>query len=146
MPRSRQKPRQIRSCKKSSRYVDAPQVITLTLIRQMLPTRQFLLTNTRSTGGPDAHLTFRLPLKLLSAAIPSIGDFPYDPAQSPPQWTGPTLFLKGEHSKYINKRNIPVAKEYFPNMRLEVLDAGHWVHAEQPAETVRIIDEFLRAI
>jgi pimeloyl-ACP methyl ester carboxylesterase len=53
------------------------------------------------------------------------------------------MFMKGEHSKYLNKYNIPTAKEYFPNMRLEVLDAGHWVHAEQPAETVRLVSEFI---
>lgn len=28
-------------------------------------------------------------------------------------------------------------------MRLETLDAGHWVHAEQPAETIRLIGEFV---
>lgn len=31
-------------------------------------------------------------------------------------------------------------------MRLEVLDAGHWVHAERPMETVKLVEEFLKGI
>ena len=113
---------------------------------QSLPTRQFLLTNALTSPGPDAHIVFRVPLTILSKAIPSIGEFPYDPANSPPTWSGPTLFLKGAKSKYINRRNIPVAEQFFPKSRLEILDAGHWVHAEQPIETVRLVKEFLQGI
>ena len=104
-----------------------------------------------------------MPIDLLTRAIPSIGDFPYTPPDSEPDshqppdtlsggtptspiWYGHTLFLKGQHSKYLNRHNIPVAKRYFPNMRLETLDAGHWVHAEQPGETIRLVDEFVKAI
>jgi pimeloyl-ACP methyl ester carboxylesterase len=100
---------------------------------------------------------------LLHKAIPHIGDFPYrsqpesdsTPASTPSPtpadsgytvWEGPTLFLKGEHSRYLNKYNIPVAKRFFPNMRLETLDTGHWVHAERPAETVGLIDEFVKGV
>ncbi|TYJ57736.1 hypothetical protein B9479_001590 [Cryptococcus floricola] len=115
----------------------------------MLPTRQFLLTNTRlSRDGPEPHLVFRIPLQLLSKAIPQIGDFPYKPpppvTDASPEWQGPTLFIKGEHSKYINKHNIPVAEQFFPNMKLEVLETGHWVHAEKPAETVELIKAFIQ--
>lgn len=31
-------------------------------------------------------------------------------------------------------------------MRLEVLDAGHWVHAERPIETVKLVEEFIKGI
>lgn len=55
------------------------------------------------------------------------------------------MFLKGEHSRYLNRHNIPVAERFFPNMRLEVLDTGHWVHAEKPAETVAMVEEFVKA-
>jgi len=34
--------------------------------------------------------------------------------------------VKGAKSKYVNKHNIPIAKELFPGMSLETLDAGHW--------------------
>jgi hypothetical protein len=28
--------------------------------------------------------------------------------------------------RYINRRNSPVIEEFFPNMKLEILDTGHW--------------------
>lgn len=111
---------------------------------QELATRQFLLTNVRGTSPTSPYLKFRIPLDLLSKSIPSIGDFPYDPPPSGPTWDGPTLFLKGEHSRYLNRHNIPVAKSFFPNMEVKVLDAGHWVHAERPRETLELVDEFIK--
>lgn len=37
------------------------------------------------------------------------------------------MFVKGELSKYLNRRTIEVAERYFPGMRLEVVKgAGHW--------------------
>ncbi|KAL7419664.1 hypothetical protein Q5752_005578 [Cryptotrichosporon argae] len=123
-----------------------------------LATRQFLLTNTMTKTSPSGakHLTFRIPLPLLRNYVPQIGAFPFTPpppdlpgsgsAGSPtsPTWDGPTLFIKGAHSRYINRHNIPVAKAFFPNMRLETLDAGHWVHAERPNETVDLVERFVR--
>jgi pimeloyl-ACP methyl ester carboxylesterase len=134
-----------------------------------LPTRQFLLTNSLTqpaTEQSPAHLRFRIPLETLSEAIPSIGEFPFSPPElqgedihpktltmageraSSPQasWPGPTLFLKGSKSKYINKYNIPVARAFFPSMRVVELDAGHWVHAERPKETVELVREFVTSI
>lgn len=118
----------------------------LSKVEPELSIRQFLLTNTK-TADDGGHLVFRLPLTLLSEEIPSIGTFPYTPpppvSETSPIWDGPVMFLKGGQSKYINRRNIPVCEAFFPNMRLETLDAGHWVHAAQPAETVRLIKEFV---
>lgn len=54
--------------------------------------------------------------------------------------------MKGEHSRYLNKHNIPIAEQFFPRMKLEVLDTGHWVHAERPAETVGLIDAFVKGV
>ncbi|ORY25806.1 Alpha/Beta hydrolase protein [Naematelia encephala] len=111
-------------------------------VEPLLATRQFLLTNAKTSH--DSTLTFRIPLDLLARNIPSIGDFPYTPETA--QWPGPTLFIKGGHSRYLNHHNIPIAKAMFPNMRLETLDAGHWVHAERPKETVELVDEFVKGV
>ncbi|WWC87671.1 uncharacterized protein L201_002562 [Kwoniella dendrophila CBS 6074] len=122
-------------------------------VEPSLPTRQFLLTNTKQTHGHNPHLVFRIPIELLSNAIKHIGDFPYTPPTSPetisptsPIWKGPTLFLKGSQSKYINRKNIPVAEQFFPNMKLEILDTGHWVHAEKPHETVELVKKFIESV
>lgn len=31
-------------------------------------------------------------------------------------------------------------------MRLEALDAGHWVHAEKPIETVELVRSFIQGV
>ncbi|KAG8972549.1 hypothetical protein FRC05_009782 [Tulasnella sp. 425] len=104
--------------------------------------RQFLLTNLdKAPSGATPHQKFRIPLDILYNAIDGIGDFPYEPDHR--KWEGKTLFVKGSKSKYINRKNIPIAKEYFPNMEVITLEAGHWVHAEQPVEFVNRVSEFI---
>ncbi|THG95721.1 hypothetical protein EW026_g5973 [Hermanssonia centrifuga] len=88
-------------------------------------------------------LRFRIPLHTIGAAIPELGSFPYEPGER--EWDGPTLFIKGTKSKYINDRNIPIAKEFFPNATLEPLEAGHWVHAEKPNEFKQLVTNFIKA-
>ncbi|WWC68827.1 uncharacterized protein I206_102762 [Kwoniella pini CBS 10737] len=122
----------------------------LAKVESSLPTRQFLLTNTRQTHGNQPHLVFRIPLTLLSSSIKHIGDFPYTPpppiSKNSPIWEGPTLFLKGAQSKYINRKNLPIAEAFFPKMKLETLETGHWVHAEKPNETVELVKKFVESI
>ncbi|KAI9454708.1 alpha/beta-hydrolase [Russula earlei] len=84
-------------------------------------TRAFLLTNLDTTSQP---FKFRIPLDIIESSVPDLGGFPYQPGER--SWPGNTLFVKGAKSKYINKNNIPITKEFFPNMSLETLDAGHW--------------------
>jgi hypothetical protein len=47
----------------------------------------------------------------------------------------------GSKSKYINSRNIPVIKQFFPNARLETLDAGHW--GASPLAVEQLLPPFL---
>jgi len=108
-------------------------------IEQDAMVRAFLLTNLTSDTPP---LKFRIPIDILIGCIPEIGSFPYAPGER--QWDGKTLFIKGTKSSYINKNNIPVAQQFFPNMRLEYLDAGHWVHAERPNEFKQLVTDFIQ--
>ncbi|BGP35651.1 hypothetical protein JCM10296v2_007503 [Rhodotorula toruloides] len=105
-----------------------------------LGVRQFLLTNL-DRGSPSDPYRFRLPLHYLANAIGEIGNFPYQPGER--VYEQPSLFLKGSRSKYINSRNIPLIKQFFPNSQLETLETGHWVHAEKPKEFIESLDRFL---
>ncbi|KAI0775269.1 alpha/beta-hydrolase [Trametes elegans] len=106
-------------------------------------TRAFLLMNLEHPKPHHPHpLRFRVPVDLLGNAIPDLGDFPYEPGER--TWEGPTLFIKGEKSKYINKHNIGHAKAFFPNMVLETLDASHWVHSERPNEFRALVTDFIK--
>ncbi|KAM0787325.1 hypothetical protein ACM66B_007098 [Microbotryomycetes sp. NB124-2] len=103
--------------------------------------RAFLLTNLEHKSDSDSW-KFRLPLEFFVGAIDEIGKFPYEPGTK--TFDKPTLFIKGEKSKYINRKNIPLIKEYFPNSEVKTLPTGHWVHAEKPKEFVAELDAFLK--
>ncbi|GBE90134.1 Abhydrolase domain-containing protein [Sparassis crispa] len=103
--------------------------------------RAFLLTNLIESHGV---MKFRIPLDIIGPNISELGSFPYEPGER--QWNGPTLFVKGNQSKYINKNNIPLAKEFFPRMVLKTLDAGHWVHAEKPNEFKELVTDFIKNV
>ncbi|TCD66425.1 hypothetical protein EIP91_001361 [Steccherinum ochraceum] len=100
--------------------------------------RAFLLTN---MVVKHHRPQFRVPLNMISDSIADLGTFPYNPGER--SWAGPSLFVKGTKSKYINQHNIPTAKEFFPNMKLVELEAGHWVQAERPHEIKQEILEFI---
>ncbi|PFH36360.1 hydrolase, alpha/beta fold family protein [Besnoitia besnoiti] len=63
----------------------------------------------------------------------------------PPVFEGPTLFLKGANSSYVDlKRDWPAMRRFFPNAECKVVqNAGHWLHAEQPLQTAELVNDFL---
>lgn len=68
---------------------------------------------------------WRVSIPNLEAGLEEIGKFPYDPEER--TFEKPTLFIKGQQSKYINRKNLDLTKGYFPKMQLEEVEgAGHW--------------------
>lgn len=56
----------------------------------------------------------------------------------------PTLFIKGSLSDYLIASDESDIKAKFAQPSLKVIDgAGHWPHAEKPAQFTRICQEFL---
>ncbi|MFK7799421.1 MAG: alpha/beta fold hydrolase [Aureispira sp.] len=67
----------------------------------------------------------------------------YTPMNDP--YEGPTLFIKGANSDYILTEELEQYQELFPTARIEtILNAGHWVHAEQPARFLEVLTAFLK--
>jgi esterase len=60
-----------------------------------------------------------------------------------PPYPGKALLIRGARSKYVTEADILVARQVFPNLELKIMDAGHWLHAEKPAEFVEILRGFL---
>ena len=59
-------------------------------------------------------------------------------------WGGPALFVRGASSDYVRDEDLPDIRELFPAARLETIDgAGHWVHADRPAELLTAVEGFL---
>ncbi|MBO9680998.1 MAG: alpha/beta fold hydrolase [Acidovorax sp.] len=54
------------------------------------------------------------------------------------------LFVRGDASDYVLPRHEDAIHALFPRARIEDLaDAGHWLHADQPAALVQLLAEWL---
>jgi esterase len=61
-------------------------------------------------------------------------------------FTKPVLFVKGGLSPYIQAEHEAQIKELFPLASVKlIMDAGHWLHAEQPQALSRILLKFLQS-
>ena len=98
--------------------------------------RQFLLKN---LARNDSGFEWKLNLGVIDKNLELIGEG----MQYEGSFDKPTLFVKGRRSNYIQDQHATVIKSIFPNSELVVMETGHWVQAEQPAEFVKIVSEFL---
>ena len=101
--------------------------------------RGFLLQN---LVLEDGRLSWRLNLPALAAHMDDLVGFP----SLSFTYTGPVLFVAGTRSGYIRSEHRQTIHDYFPNARIESIEAGHWVHAEQPALLLEKIVEFLQQV
>ncbi|MCK0095528.1 alpha/beta fold hydrolase [Yoonia sp. F2084L] len=83
---------------------------------------------------------WRLNLDVLSIEMDKIIGFP----QVSGQFDGPTLFLSGGTSDYVQRDARPQIKTLFPNAKFaKIPGAGHWLHAERPREFAAAVSAFL---
>ncbi|APE32186.1 alpha/beta hydrolase [Halomonas aestuarii] len=59
---------------------------------------------------------------------------------------GPTLVLRGAQSRYVTDEMLPALREVLPQAEIQTLEAGHWLHAEQPAAFQAAVNGFLEAV
>ncbi|HEX2940425.1 MAG TPA: alpha/beta fold hydrolase [Rhodopila sp.] len=99
--------------------------------------RAFLLQNLRF--GPGAH--WRIGLEEIAAAVPDLEGWP-DIAGT---YDGPALFVTGANSDYVLPEHRPIIRARFPKARfVAIKSAGHWVHADNPAGFLSVLEAFLR--
>lgn len=99
--------------------------------------RSFLLQNLVQS---DAGFSWRINLAALADNMSELMGFPVEPAAA---YRGPTLFLAGGRSDYIGPEHEALIGRLFPQARHAVIeDAGHWVHAERPAEFIAQLQAF----
>ncbi|TDG39732.1 hypothetical protein AWZ03_013847 [Drosophila navojoa] len=60
-----------------------------------------------------------------------------------PPYTGPTTFICGTRSPYMERESWPEVLKIFPNASIHWLDTGHLVHLEKPQQFIQIVTEFL---
>jgi esterase len=101
--------------------------------------RNFLLQNLIRT---DAGYAWRVNLNALAANMPELLGFPPPPDGA--VYPGPTLFVAGGRSRYIEAEHKPLVERLFPHVEHAVVEgAGHWVQAERPAEFLDRVRPFL---
>jgi esterase len=78
------------------------------------------------------HFDWRLNLLAISAAMPQLSGFPSELLGA--RFAGPVTVIAGEHSDYLAQRDGAAFRPMFDDIGVQFVgDAGHWVHADQPA-------------
>lgn len=110
---------------------------------EMAPVRQFLLKNLVRAGADEAgagNFRWRLNLPAIKACYENLAQAPS--AQGP--FRGPTLFIKGSESAYIQDKHRDTVARLFPDARLRIIQGtGHWLHAEKPDTFATLCRRFL---
>lgn len=102
--------------------------------------RQFLLKNLY--WKEKDQLAFRFNLEVLAERMNEIGEN----ISASERYDGPTLFLRGSRSEYVQERDLPEIRNHFPKAELRTVDnAGHWLHAENPDQFFSLSMSFLNS-
>jgi len=103
--------------------------------------RSFLLQNLVFGEGRPR---WRANLAAIEREMPVIAGFPdLSPGTA---YRGPALFVAGARSPYLRAEHEPAIRHLFPAAEIVRIDnAGHWVHAEQPAAFLAAVGSFLEA-
>ncbi|GAB5033712.1 alpha beta hydrolase [Nannochloropsis oceanica] len=106
--------------------------------------RAFAMTNLLQG---DAGVQWQINLEGIKSALPEIAAFDVggvDSSSCSAAYPHKTLFLNGGKSKYLRTAHLSTIAQLFPTFSLATIrDAGHWVHAEKPEETLNIIQRYL---
>jgi len=106
--------------------------------------RLFLQKNLKR--HPDGRFYWTLNLPVLAKNIPAIFSGIIREKEPAPVYIShfPLLFIKGENSGYINKRDEEDIRRYFPWSQIATIHgAGHWLHAEQPGAFLDAVRQFI---
>lgn len=103
------------------------------------PLRAFILQN---LVIEDKKPRWRLNLAALDAGMPDL--IGWDSGLDKRPFTGRALFLYGGASDYMTPLLQPRVREVFPRAEFETIPgAGHWLHAEKPAEFLGAVSGWL---
>ena len=101
--------------------------------------RQFILKNL--IRNPKNLFYWKINWKAIEDNMEAIGA----PLLSNTLFAGEVLFIRGAKSDYILNKDESLLKKHFPKANLiTIQNAGHWVHAEQPAVLLILINKFLK--
>lgn len=101
--------------------------------------RQFLLKNLYRKGADE--FAWRFNLKVIDEQIEEVGE----PTWPRVEVRTPVLFIKGENSGYIDPFRMNEIVRWYPNAELvNIPNAGHWIHADQPQLLLKEVLNWLK--
>jgi len=119
-------------------FITANEILTKKLDDDKLS--KFLLKNLKK--NKEGNFEWKLNLNALYTNIENLIDGFDDIVLQ--QQSFPTLFLKGENSDYIKVADFEKIKSVYKNCRIiEIKNAGHWLHAEQPEMFAKEVIDFV---
>jgi len=105
-----------------------------------LGTRRFLLKNVQRR--PDGGFRWRLGLREIDKNYSSLTSS----IRGSQQYVGPSLFVRGEESDYLQETDLLEIRHWFPRATVVMIEgAGHLVHVDQPQKMQQVLGDFLRA-
>ncbi|ARC38596.2 alpha/beta hydrolase [Paracoccus yeei] len=100
--------------------------------------RAFLLQSLDLKSDPPR---WKLNLPALRDQMPLLVGWPEAPRA---RFDGPVLFLAGAQSTYCREPQVEAIRAFFPQARIRFMaGAGHWLHADRPAEVADAVADFL---
>ena len=97
--------------------------------------RKFLVTNLERNHDGSWRWIANLPV--LTAALPAVEKNSLQPAD---RYAGPTLFISGGRSSYVQVEDHAAIRQYFPQAIFEVIaDAGHNPHLDAREKFVELV-------
>lgn len=101
--------------------------------------RKFLTTNLEQNISGEWRWLVNLPV--LTAALP---DLEANPLAAGEVFSGPTLFLRGGRSRYVEDTDLPEIRNRFSAARIETITAaGHNPHMETRVEFCALVSKFI---
>ncbi len=112
------------------------------LLRAAVPEDDIRLFLLQSLLPAENGGSWRFNLAALKSGMPDlIGPLPVAPAA---RYAGPFRIIRGENSPRVNAEALPLIRHHFPAASLHTVgNAGHWPHAEAPADFMRALNDCL---
>jgi esterase len=99
--------------------------------------RKFLVTNLERASPPENGWRWSVNLPVLTAALATLEKNPLAPGD---RFDGPTLFVSGGKSRYVESADIDAIMKHFPRARLETIpESGHNPHMETRPTFVKLL-------
>ncbi|MBI5196494.1 MAG: alpha/beta hydrolase [Nitrospirae bacterium] len=82
---------------------------------------------------------------ILRSAMDDKGDFHINLVKGVERFTSPVLFLTTECNQLIGRQHQEKQAKFFPNVKIKIIKgSGHSMFGEKPAESIRVVREYLK--